>query len=128
MKKLIKEVGVDAGMIMIVDRSYLENLFNSEYIFPNPDAKLIKIKSGKYEVTWIIKDTWNGPITGEFTIEVTSGQIFISDPCYLVPEEKWSNFLEDIGCGNIVPQNTEIISSMGGDGCYDINLDFKEIK
>mgnify|MGYP001436809949 CR=1 FL=1 len=116
MKKLVKGVNVDAGIIMIADRSYFENLYPNRIIFPNSLVQLIKVKPGKYNLHWKIAKTWNGPISDSFLIEVISGEVVISDPCYIVPDVEWHSFLGIIDYGCNPAENTEIITSMGGDG------------
>jgi len=125
MKHLIKNVGVDAGLIMVGDTSYFTTMFPNEQIFPNRLAQVISVTPGQYKVDWSIKNTWNGNINGTFNLNVTSGQVFISDPCYLIEDQKtWCKYLDDTEFCEKLPGNAAIINEMGGDGSYDVSLNF----
>ena len=121
MKKLIKDVGVDAGMIMISDINYYKKYEKRSYIDSNL-SKIIKIKPGIYKVNWNIDNTWNGNISGSGIVEIESGEMIVSDPCYCI-NNNWDKWLEDTNYGKIKSDNCIFIDQMGGDGSYNINLD-----
>ena len=114
MKKLIKDVGVDAGMIIISDINYYKKYEKRSYI-DSDISKIIKIKPGTYKVNWSIDNTWNGDIEGDKLIQVNSGKIVVSDPCYCISHENWDKWLEDTDFGNDV-KDALIISKTSGDG------------
>ena len=122
MKKLVKDVGVDAGMIMISDIDHYKKYEKRSYIDSNI-SKIIKIKPGTYRINWNIDNTWNGDISGSGIVKIESGEMIISDPCYCIYDNNWDKWLEDTNYGKIEPDNSIIIDQMGGDGSYDINLD-----
>jgi len=125
MRKLIKGVSVDAGMIMVGDTSYFTTMFPNDQIFPNRLAQLITVPPGLYLVEWNIKKTHCGNIKGDATLLVTSGQVFISDPCYLIQDHNiWCKYLDETNFCENLPGNTFIINEMGGDGEYNVGLNF----
>jgi len=124
----IKNVGVDAGMIMICDEEYYENFGGP--IFDEKISKKIEIEPGKYKVDYHIPETWNGEVKGSGTLVVKSGKVIISDPCYCVESSNdsyWSKFLDETSFGSEEPEGTIIIDSMGGDGEYDVYLSFRSV-
>ena len=71
---------VDSVMIIVVDKSWFEKHKDKT---PNyTGIQEIEIENGKYRVDWEIPDTWNGDVNGVGWIDVTSGKIVVSDPCY----------------------------------------------
>ena len=125
MKKLIKGISVDAGMIMISDINYYKKYEKRSYIDSNL-SKIIKIKLGDYKVNWNIDNTWNGNISGSGIIKIDSGKMIISDPCYCIGNDKWDDWLDETDFGLYEPKNCILINNMGGDGTYNIHLDIKE--
>jgi len=124
---LIKNVGVDAGMIMVADMDYLNDQKKRVPFSVEPIIR--KVKNGIYTVAWSIKNTWNGDIDGWDTLKVTSGEIFISDPCYVIggtSDEEWMEWLTKTVYGDDLDDDRAfIIASMGGDGSYNLKLDFE---
>ena len=122
MKKLIRDVGVDAGMIMISDIDYYKK-YENDYDIDLNLSQLIRIKPGTYRVNWSIDNTWNGDISGSGIVKIESGEMIISDPCYCIHNDNWDKWLEDTNYGKIKSDNCILIDQMGGDGSYNINLD-----
>ncbi len=126
----IKNVGVDAGLIMICDEHYYDkwrkivNYGKNEYGVIC--SQKIIVKPGVYTVKWSIPNTWNGAISGEGTVGTGSGIITISDPCYCIKD--WDRWLQDTNMGNDVSDDVILIDSMGGDGCYEVNLKIERRK
>ena len=117
MEKLISSVGVDSGIIMISDRDYY-NKYNGKV---DKIARSISLKPGSYNVKWKILETWNGPIEGEGTVELTSGKMIISDPCYNINNE-WDKWLKETDYGKNCGYGVILIDKMGGDGTYEVLL------
>lgn len=129
MKKHIsaKGISVDAGVIMISDKEFYEKwkgeLSNQKDLFKSFD-----VPNGKYEVKWKIKKTWNGDVNGEGILEITSGQMIVSDPCYHFEEDnKWMNLLNHTNYLKDEPEGTVVLDKMGGDGCYNVQIMLEEI-
>ena len=122
MKKFIEDVGVDAGMIMISDKNYYDKY---ESKIDTRLSRIRKMKPGIYKVNWRIVKTWNGSIDGDGILKIKSGEMVVSDPCYCVGNNKWDKWLEDTEFGKYEPDGCIILSSMGGDGNYNINLDMR---
>lgn len=123
MNRRVEGVGVDAGMIMIADEDY--------YIGNNGKvdwklAKLIELDPGSYDVKWKIRETWEGPIEGRGVVEITSGKMVISDPCYNIREENWHKWLDDTDYGKRCRRDVIIIDKMGGDGSYCVELEINK--
>ena len=122
MNIVAENIGVDAGLIMVGDFNSLSG-FNPNFKELKRLGKEFKVPNGYYRVSWSIGDTWNGDIQGVEFLEVTSGKIFICDPCYLVADSKWDKWLDKTNYGeDLDNDNAFIISSMGGDGSYLVNL------
>jgi len=130
MKLIADDIGVDAGLIMVACHSYLEDMEcnESDLMELKRLGKTFDIPNGKYQVKWNIKKSWNGNIKGEEEINVTSGQIFVTDPCYVFQNDnqtRWTKWLEDNDSGDKVNSDKGfVINKMGGDGLYKVNLDF----
>jgi hypothetical protein len=139
MRYIVKGIGVDAGLIMVGCMDYLktvksditglgkiiENIpVNDRYL-----GKIIDVPNGKYNVAWRIKETWNGDIRGIHLLTVTSGQVFICDPCYIIGKpnhEDWLDYLDETDfCNNLKTDLAFVIDKMGGDGEYEVELSFK---
>lgn len=125
MNIVVRDIGVDAGLIMICDEKYYEEK-NSEY---DPElSKVIKLDPGKYYVKWKINNTWNGNVNGFGTLNAPSGNIIISDPCYCIKNESWEEWLDETNYGMDVPDGCLILDKMGGDGSYDVRLELNKIQ
>jgi len=123
MKLTAENVGVDAGLIMICDEDYYKRYDMDE----NPDRKnTFDVVPGTYQVKWLIRDTWNGRIDGEGTVEITSGKMVVSDPCYWI-EKDWMDWLDETNYGGQEHPGTIIINSMGGDGRYKVELNMVKV-
>jgi len=122
MEFIAKDVGVDAGLIMISDESYYDKYEKDE----NPDRKnILDIDTGTYQVEWKIGDTWIGGIEGKGTVLISSGKMVVSDPCYWI--ENWREWLDDTDYGKEKPYGTIIIDKMGGDGVYNVELYMEKV-
>lgn len=121
MKLKVENIGVDAGMIMICDKIYYR--YRDELL-----GQVIKVPNGRYKVNWRIRDTWNGDIKGRNEdLDVISGEIMVSDPCYQIDDNEWQDWLDKTDFGNDTREGTFIIDSMGGDGSYDLELKLEKI-
>jgi hypothetical protein len=128
--KKVTNVGVDAGIIMIADRAYFEERnpgFLNEKL-----SKVIEVPTGKYKVEWKIPKTWNGAVSGNGILDVTTGEVVISDPCYILQNKNipffWDDWLNETNFCAKVPEGTLILDKMGGDGEYVVHLKLMEIK
>lgn len=132
MKVNFNDIGVDAGMIIICDKDHFKNY---NYVENLKISKKILLEKGDYVVNYIIPESWNGEISGVKTLKVTSGEVIISDPCYCVgksnnkfPFDCWDKWLDDYNYGDTIPDGCILIDSMGGDGRYELELNFEFIK
>jgi hypothetical protein len=122
-------VGVDSGLIVIADLDYFKK--REGYEFEENLSSVHDIDPGEYHVDWSIKDTWNGPVEGSGILKVTSGKVVVSDPCYLVQDtngiNNWGKMLDETDDFKSPPDGMLVLNSMGGDGCYDVNIKLRKI-
>lgn len=139
MKHVFEGIGVDSGLIIICDADYFAgqpwgkagpHLMSSVLQL----GKTVELPAGKYKIAWNIADTWNGPVSGDGELTVTSGTVIVMDPCYGSNEDHdaWSAFCDRIydswNITRVVPDpGTVILDSMGGDGCYEVEVEFTPI-
>lgn len=120
----VYNVGVDSGLIIIADLDYFKK--REGYKFEERLSSVHNIDPGEYHVEWNIEDTYNGPVEGSGILKVTSGKVVVSDPCYLVQDTKgkdnWGKMLDETDYFQSPPDGTIILDSMGGDGCYNVNI------
>ena len=122
---LFKNVGVDAGIIMIADEDFFKKY--SSYKFDTRLSKFTTLEKGKYAVEWSIKNIYNGPVQGKGILEVTSGRVIVSDPCYLIDDhDEWTKILDTYNFLTSAnpPEGTLVLDEMGGDGDYNVSVRF----
>ena len=132
----IKNIGVDAGMILVADKDFYDKLpYKTD--FSDDSHQTIDMPIGEHHIEWEIKNTWNGDISGVETLEVSSGKVIVSDPCYLFPDQdECSSFLDEYvwkkdSSHPSNPEDNDIpgvitLSKMGGDGSYDLKMKIKD--
>ncbi len=124
-----KDINVDSGIIFICDAKYYEPYSIKMEEFKN--AYTYEAGVGHYRATWEMFDTYNGPIKGQEELELKSGIMIVSDPCYIVKD--WDKFLKEhfIMVGNqyrvIRPNGAILINRQGGDGTFKINFQLERI-
>lgn len=123
MNKKIKNVCVDAGIIIVSDASIVE-MNREEY-----KKQIFKIDNGLYNITASIGDTWNGAVETTGQVLVTTGEIIVVDPCYIIGklDNGWNEWLDKTEYGDNV-ENAFVCSNMGGDGIYDVELTINKIE
>lgn len=120
MKVAYSELPVDAGMIQIADYNHYK-----PYGFRRgrgPSASL-DLPKGIYSVKYQVGD-WRDN-KGMAWLEVTSGHVWIGDPCYFV--SKWEKYLKDTDYGNKMPAGAVHINT-GGDGGFGALFEFEKWK
>lgn len=118
-------IGVDAGIICISDPDYYKRFINEYAEDSMLQNSFDVVPNGKYKCKWKIPDSWNGELEDEKIIEITSGKIVITDPCYVIDDE-WDEFLEDFYEKRNM-DNVIVIDNMGGDGVYEVIIDLERI-
>ena len=117
-------IAVDAGLILISDKDYYGD--SHEPIGRNYQKTFI-VKPGKYNLRWKIENTWNGDVEGEGIVNVTSGKLIVSDPCYIIKDDEWIPTLEKTNYFENEPEGTVVLDSMGGDGTYDVEIQMERV-
>jgi len=125
-EKIAKKICVDSGTILISDPIFYKKwngcINDRKNLF-----KTYKVKNGKYNVHWSIKNTWNGDVCGTGTLEITNGKMIVSDPCYHFNHHSdWMHLLENTNYlrGNI--GESIILDKMGGDGFWTVRIEMEE--
>ena len=133
-KIVADKIYVDAGLILVADTSYLKDMGCTKEDLKELKrlGKTFPVKNGKYKVAWAIKNTWNGDIEGNKEIEISGSGLFVVDPCYIFQngnQERWEKWLNDNSYGDNIQSNKAFsVSSMGGDGCYKVEITLENIK
>ena len=137
MKFLATDIGVDAGMVVCGCLNYKKEV--KEFGFNNKElkrlGKVFEVPNGKYKVKWHC--VYDEDVADEYDIRegsgellVTSGKIFIVDPCYVIGTEgdKWGDWLNKTDYGrNIDSKKVFILDAIHDDGGYDISLELIKI-
>jgi hypothetical protein len=125
MKLTARSIGVDAGCIMISDLDFYQQ-YGKRSDGLGMMNEYFDLEIGLYVVKYKVLHTWRvNPPEGEFILNLMSGTLVVSDPCYMIDD--WDRFLADTKHTQIVPFNTMIIDT-GGDGSFDVKLDLKKEK
>ena len=132
MKFLATGIGVDAGMVVVGCLNYKKEV--KEFGFDSKElkrlGKVFDVPNGKYKVNYHCiydEDTVDeyDVIEGSGELLVTSGKIFIVDPCYVIGTEgnKWGDWLDKTDYGrNLNSNKIFLLDAIHDDGGYDIEL------
>lgn len=114
-----REIAVDSGIIIICDKDYFKNQKKevSSCLYEEFEVPL-----GKYICKWKMKETWNGEVSGEALLEVSSGKILVVDPCYMFDDDNWTDELNKTNYYKNPVEGTVILDKHGGDGFFDIYI------
>lgn len=119
-----EETGVDAGMIVIADAAHY-----LDWGGKGDPTHIQPVENGTYEATWSMPKSWldenKKPTTQK--LKVTSGEIWVSDPCYVVRDSKWTDYLERFDYGKNMPEDVICINT-GGDGRFPVNLKLVKVE
>jgi len=119
-----RNIGVDSGTIFLADKNFYgfgRKLIGKKY------QKVFTVEPGNYKVQWKIKTLFDGYVDGVGEVNITSGKLVVSDPCYIVPEDKWDKLLEDTNYFKNEPDGTIVLDKMGGDGIYNVEMVLEKI-
>ena len=130
-----KSVNVDSGTILLADSSYYlpdELAKANEDSFYCKEAQIFKVEVGIYKVKVVCDNTCNGPICVNGVVEIPSGELIIADPCYIIRDSKWHEWLDNTDFGvnpnNGVSENKALsITEQGGDGCFLLKVELSKI-
>jgi hypothetical protein len=121
-------ISVDSGTILIADSDFYKSINNCQRDIDDADYYEVRnIDTGIYEIKCQIDETWNGVYKAFGRIIVTSGKLVISDPCYIVEDDLWDDLLIKTGYLSFLFNGTLLLDGMGGDGSYDVDIDFKKV-
>ena len=120
-----KNIGVDSGTILLSDIDFYgadKNLIGKRF------QKVFCVEPGNYKVQWRIKTLFDGYVDGVGEVNIISGKLIVSDPCYIITDDnKWNEFLESTDYFKNVPEGTVVLNSMGGDGIYDVKMILEKV-
>ena len=111
-------------MIVIADASHYKE-WEGKY---NP-SHIESVENGDYMASWSMPASWleeNKKPTTEL-LRVTSGEIWIGDPCYIVNDHKWIAYLEKFKYGKEMPEGVICINT-GGDGNFTVDLKLVKVE
>lgn len=113
---------VDAGLIILCDEAWLENNYSD--VVPEQDLySRFDIEPGEYNISVYIEHTWEGEINDFGVVEITSGTMIVTDPCYWYDDHtKWTRILDETDYFENEIPGIMVVNSMGGDGVYDLSL------
>jgi hypothetical protein len=125
MKFVARDIGVDSGTILLSDIDFYGK---DHQPIEKRFQKVFKVDPGRYKVSWNIDNTFDGKIEGEGVINITSGKLVVSDPCYIAAEDKWDDLLEATKYFENAPDGTIVLNRMGGDGIYNVEMVLEKIE
>ena len=121
---IARNIGVDSGTILLADKDF----YGSDHEeIGNKFQKVFRVEPGNYRVQWKIKTLFDGYVNGVGEVNITSGKLVVSDPCYIVPEDKWDKLLEDTNYFKSEPKGTVVLDKMGGDGIYKVEMVLEKV-
>ena len=126
--KRFNAISVDAGLILICDKSFYERGAINKTI-----CRKFKLKNGTYNVSWVIPKSWNGQVEGIGNLKVTSGEVVVSDPCYHFHggcghgDDIWGTILNETEFFEKPSDEYTVLDKMGGDGSYTVYANFDRI-
>jgi len=124
MKLHARELGVDAGIIIICDEVYFDQFgVREDAGMGNVLSEQFDVVPGKYNVEYTILQTNFGTkVKAKGELNITSGKVYVGDPCYAIDPLGWDKFLKDTDMADCPAEGTTILSEMGGDGVFDVDI------
>jgi len=118
------EVPVDSGVIVIADKSHYEGWGIKDNWrlrgTPTPPAYKAQIDNGTYKANWEVYGIRKA--AGKGILEITSGEMWVSDPCYLVFDEKWREYMDKFLTPRKKPKGILFLDKHAGDGGFTVFL------
>lgn len=121
-----RDIGVDSGTIVIADKENYElnGCFTKSF---DELGKVFDVPNGEYIICWYMPDTWNGEVEGNNIIEITTGKMMVVDPCYIIPDNEWGNFIEKTNYLKDPPKGWIILDKHGGDGNFLVEIKLEKV-
>ena len=127
----LNEIYVDAGCFVIGDRDFFISHGADPALMKNKDHMFaIQCKPGKHRVTYEMDTSWNTPYheddeeydpeTETHMLNIPSGELWITDACYVIRDDAWQKFIDDDYLDN--DDEFHFTVDTGGDGEFDIRL------
>jgi hypothetical protein len=114
---------VDAGCFVIGDSEWFISHGANKELIHGVGKQIIKCTPGRYNIRYKVKHTWNGKQKGDTVIKIPSGELWITDACYVIRDEIWNKFLDDKRKFLDKDDISHIIVHTSGDGEFVCKLD-----
>lgn len=130
-----RSIYVDAGCFMIGDRQSFIDFGADEQPMNrmhghdhNYHWHKVNVEPGKYLVKAKCPDSWNGKVKEKKILTIPSGELWITDGCYVfLNDNAWENVCNLI-LDDEMPNHNFIVMQTGGDGEFDLKLKLEGVK
>jgi hypothetical protein len=117
----LNKIYVDAGCFVVGDRNWFiskgadpKSMEGMEHQF------VVKCGTGKRMVHYILPHSWDGYRTDAKILDVKSGELWITDACYVIRDDLWDKFLDEKYLDR--DDESHFTIHTGGDGEFDLEL------
>jgi len=117
MKNFSGDIHVDSGTILIGDVELLKSL---GLVDPKVTGR---VKPGVYRIRLAV-ECWNNPDMDDILfadVPFPSGEVFIGDPCYFMPNDRWITLLKETNHLMDLPVSVRLFGP-GGDGRFPYRM------
>ena len=108
------DLPVDTATILIADKEWLTDYAELRH------AQTFKVETGKYNAHILVSGPQRRTLDRVFV--VTSGEVWIGDPCQMVKNSLWEQFL-DMTRYFKIPSRQAVFVKMYSDGGYSVRVD-----
>lgn len=115
------KVSVDAGCFVIGDRDWFISKNANPLLMKNDEGMyVIRCEPGWYNVHYILPYSWDEGKTDTKRINISSGELWIVDACYVIEDDDWIKFIDD----KYLDEDDigHLTVHTGGDGEFDIEV------
>jgi hypothetical protein len=112
---------VDAGCFVVGDRDWFLSKNANPLLMRNDEGMyVVRCEPGRYNVHYVLPHSWDGRKSDTKRINISSGELWIVDACYVIEEDDWIKFIDD----NYLDEDDtgHFTVHTGGDGKFDLEL------